>query len=474
MITISRRQARRLRGLFRRSVLGIGQRGPTIPPLVFRAEGSQLRAQHRYNGLAVKHSEPGVFGPQEAIALPLDALADVEGKDDSPVVLEAVAPDRTVVRWEDRGIPQCREYAVTPPEALAAFPEPPRSWTDLPGAVLDALAEATATGSDDSTRYALNCLQLGGASRQVVATDGRQLLVQGGFGFPWTGDVLVRRSPVFASKELPRDRPVSLGRTETHVVIRSGPWTLFLEVREARFPRIEQVVPDARGAATRLHLDGADAAFLLRSLDRLPGGDEPNAPATVDLNGAIAIRARENDSSPTTELILGRSWYSGPPVRLNSNRAYLARALRLGFTTVEVVDADTPLVCRDGDRVYAWQPLSKDSALAPSDDAVRIESVTYHPDAAVRRDGPPKARIVVREPSKPVEDGSRLAAPEAAAPTGLAALIREAEALHETLSDARSRTGRLVVALRRQRRRERLVSTTLASLKALKLQDVAE
>ena len=56
---------------------------------------------------------------------------------------------------------------------------------------------------------------------------------------------------------------------------------------------------------------------------------------------------------------------------------------------------------------------------------------------------------------------------------GLAALIREAEALHEALSDAKARTGRLVVALRRYRRRERLVSTTLASLKALKLQDVA-
>ena len=57
---------------------------------------------------------------------------------------------------------------------------------------------------------------------------------------------------------------------------------------------------------------------------------------------------------------------------------------------------------------------------------------------------------------------------------GLAALIQESEALHEVLADARTRSGRLTVALRRYRRRERLVSTTLASLKALKLQDVAE
>ena len=58
-------------------------------------------------------------------------------------------------------------------------------------------------------------------------------------------------------------------------------------------------------------------------------------------------------------------------------------------------------------------------------------------------------------------------------PGGLAALIQEAEALHEALTDARARAGRLIVALRRYRSRERLVSSTLASLKALKLQEVA-
>ena len=62
---------------------------------------------------------------------------------------------------------------------------------------------------------------------------------------------------------------------------------------------------------------------------------------------------------------------------------------------------------------------------------------------------------------------------EGPGPGGLAALIQEAEALHEALTDARARSGRLIVTLRRYRRRERLVSTTLASLKALKLQDVA-
>ncbi|HEX4181697.1 MAG TPA: hypothetical protein VHY34_00365 [Caulobacteraceae bacterium] len=45
--------------------------------------------------------------------------------------------------------------------------------------------------------------------------------------------------------------------------------------------------------------------------------------------------------------------------------------------------------------------------------------------------------------------------------------------LHEALGEAKARAGRLVAALRRQRRREQLVASTIASLKALKLQDVA-
>src|SRR3954453_6570978 len=98
MITLTRRQARRLRGVFRRSVLGIAHKGRAVPPLVFHAGGTQLRAHHRYQGLAVEHVEPGEFPPERTIALPLDALADFEGRDESPVALEAASPERTVAR----------------------------------------------------------------------------------------------------------------------------------------------------------------------------------------------------------------------------------------------------------------------------------------------------------------------------------------------------------------------------------------
>ena len=105
MITITRQMARRLRAVFRRSVLGIHHKG-AIPPLVLHAEGRQLRAQYRYDDLAVEYVEPGGPRQLDSVPVPLEALADVEGRDDSPVEIESLEPDRTVVRWRDRGIPR--------------------------------------------------------------------------------------------------------------------------------------------------------------------------------------------------------------------------------------------------------------------------------------------------------------------------------------------------------------------------------
>jgi hypothetical protein len=63
--------------------------------------------------------------------------------------------------------------------------------------------------------------------------------------------------------------------------------------------------------------------------------------------------------------------------------------------------------------------------------------------------------------------------PAAGAAPGLSGLIAEADALHAALGDARARAAKLAGALRRYRRRERLVASTLASLRELKLAEAA-
>ena len=75
MITLTRRMARRLRGVLRRSALGIARTGP-IAPLILEADGGRLRLCHRHGGLAVEPTSPCPRADSGSVAIPLEALAD--------------------------------------------------------------------------------------------------------------------------------------------------------------------------------------------------------------------------------------------------------------------------------------------------------------------------------------------------------------------------------------------------------------
>ena len=234
---------------------------------------------------------------------------------------------------------------------------------------------------------------------------------------------------------------MEVGRTDTHVVLRAGPWTAWLAIQEGRFPHVDQVIPAAGSAATRLRLDPADAAFLADALGRLPGGDFTNAPVTVDCNGVVAVRARGEGEDRPTELVLARSGYAWAPARLCVNRDFLARALRLGLGEPEIGGPEDPVAGRGGGRVYAFQPLPRDGAIGPTEDALRIESGPAPPPVpATGAGGPTKARTPVSErPSRPrPEHPGNGPADTPAGGASLAPLIQEAVALHDSLGAARA------------------------------------
>jgi hypothetical protein len=73
------------------------------------------------------------------------------------------------------------------------------------------LADASSSAARESVRYAVSNIQLRGRPGEIIATDGRQLLLQSGFKFPFTDDVLVPSSTVFGCKELDGGGEVSIG-----------------------------------------------------------------------------------------------------------------------------------------------------------------------------------------------------------------------------------------------------------------------
>ena len=348
--------------------------------------------------------------------------------------------------------------------------------------MLSALAEASATCTGDNARYALDCIQLQGTADRIIATDSRQLVIRSGCGLPWNDDLLIRRSPVFACKACAGEQSIRIGKTDTHVVLRIGPWTTFHEIqKDARFPRVEDAIPEDRAVSTRIRLDPDDARFLQSALGRLPGSEELNTPATIEMNGKVVVRAKGAEQTQVTELVLNRSGYTGPVIRINSNREFLSRAsLRFGFSEIGITGVESPIVCRNDHRIYAWQPLGGDAALEPSEKVLRIESSAATTVVKQERTQPRTARSIMsdrvrpngQEPSiQPSDNGHTTSGNPG---NGVTTLIKDAEELHATLTEARLSLARLITGLRRHRKQSRLLSETLKSLRHLKLTENVE
>src|SRR5207244_13070937 len=101
-----------------------------------------------------------------------------------------------------------------------------------------------------------------------------------------------------------------------------------------------------------------------------------DSPITIDCKGQIAIRAKGPDDVVTTELVLSRSQVTGGSTRLMTNRKYLERAIDLGFSDLQVVDPNSPIICEDGERPYFWIGLGDQGALPRARNCIRIDSAT--------------------------------------------------------------------------------------------------
>jgi hypothetical protein len=337
------------------------------------------------------------------------------------------------------------------------------------GSVLADINEAMEVCASDQVRFALSCVQLRGSKGQVVGSDGRQLLVVRGLSFPWPDDVLVPATRVFAAKIFTEAPTVEMVRTDDRVVVRAGPWTIWLAIEKAgRYPNVDSVIP--KGAATtRITLASEDAEFLLRALPRLPAGNSDMEPVTVHANGQVVVRGR-SDTSPLTELILSHSQTEGRETRSAASRAYLLRVARLGLCNIRFAGDNTPVVCEDDRHIYVWQPLDGTAVLRPADDAIRIESAAAGEpiSAAAKHDPRPSANLPRKDPMSNKSETIRPDEPAIEmSDEALGDPIQEAETLRSRIRELLVDVGGVVRALKRQRRQAKLVRSTLASLKSL-------
>jgi hypothetical protein len=469
LISITRFQARQLRAVFRRAGIGkvhggFGQRA------LFLASDGTLRIRGLSSNVAIEYQTAHQGGSIEAL-LPLDLLAACEGSRPDPVQLDFSTADKVTASWTDKRVPVVLDFATSAPDdKLPPFPPLPDTFaTDQPD-LWSALQEAASTTDQQPHRFALSCIQLCGTAGKIAATDGQQALVQSGFTFPWTEDLLVPASGIFGCRELPGDQPIQVGKTEDWVTFKTGAWAISLKLeKDARFPDVTRHISDPSGAASHLRIADSDGDFLNDALPRLPCEDNTNCPITLDLNGQVLIRGKAADQSRATELALSNSRLDGDPSTVNSNREYLLRALRLGFRDVHLYGRDQPVLCDDGRRQYVFALLNPESPIPSSPDLIRIASiqrqtgdVSGHPQPR-RRTTPVSAPTTQSPPTGEKTATKPKRSPASKRPSP----IEQAIAFRDALRAAVVQANELIRSLKQQKREARLVQTTLASLRQL-------
>lgn len=342
MLTLTRLEAWRIRSVFRQA-LGLRQKYHAVV-VVLSGTAERLQVQAATEFLIASVTFAGAQ-PAETIAVPWDLLRDCEGRRDDPVSIERIPDGRVSASFEDHGVPVVKWYdPLEAPAAVAGFPTLPEECRDNYPELLTALQNASEISSDSPTRHALDHLRLRGSEGSISATDGRHLLHQTGFEFLWQEDVLVPRMPVFGHSELQGYKTISIGKQGDWGTLLIGPWTFGLKCNQDRFPNIEDNLRRPDTALASLSIAEPDAKFLADVLPRLPSPDPVYNPVILELNGSIAFRARPEEMGKPTEVVLRQSSWTGSDVRINSDRRFLANALRCGLRELNIF---TPLDCRE-------------------------------------------------------------------------------------------------------------------------------
>ena len=280
----------------------------------------------------------------------------------------------------------------------------------------------------------------------------------------WDAEVLLPSSRVYPAKELRESDSVQLGFRDQWLTMTVGNFTIQWKSFDGRFPKVENIIPQTAAITSWLELDAQDAAFVTKRIDDMPGEKDQHRPVTLELNGHVALRSADKTGDNAAELLLANSRYTGTEVRVTMTRDFLKHALSMGLNRIGFDTHERPMLAVDGNRRYVWMPLTSDPIL-------RTEATTIVSSAEVRSQMPVKTRLKPILPTTQERVPVLATATKTVKPNAVSTEDRspldEAEALRETLRNSLGQVNTLVRSLKHQLRQNRMLRSTLASLKRL-------
>jgi hypothetical protein len=461
MLSFPRAAVRAFRAVVHKGIAGRARE--PAPPLVLIPERDAVTMLAHLPSIVIAYRVPTEQAGSVSMIVPMAAFSAVAGAGQELISIEPKSKLRAELRWNDRGQPRTQVLELERFTTAHERPSEPSTLLPVASEFLDAMHEAGRTTGNANDRYAFDRIQLKGRSGEVIATDGKQAYLHGGFRLPYKEELLVPALPIFGSVELRKETEIAVGRTTTHCVVRIGPWTLFLVLDTlGRFPDVAAVIPKP-ASTTILELDEADALELFAALPKLPGAKDKQQPITLDLVAGqhAVVRARAEDTSKVAELILARSDVSKESLRIALDRSFLERAIRLGCRTFQAISSERPVVATNGSLTLITGPLDPSMIAEPCGETLhkptRALAIAAAPAA---ESNPPVSLAPVNIPSEPL---APMQTPLAVDP------LAEAEALGEIFVEAGQRLAKLVGWLNARRREPRALARAWTRLQSLSL-----
>lgn len=375
MITLSRALAKRLVSLFTKT-LGLKRYAMTRQAVKFMVDPAGLTIESATATHAVRYRDPLYRGESQEWEAPFEAIQVLAKSGATNGEFSLRGEGEIALRVIEKTIP--REEGFSQPDIVLTAPPSPEDGYILPLTARKALIAAFETTDPEHVgRFALSRVQLKGSKGSVIATDGRQLLIQTGLHWPFEADLLLANyRKLFASADFP-EGPIECCKTDRYLVFCSTNWEFFLPIEPSQaYPRVEDVIPGDDQAVATLEVSHGDAKYLREVLPLLPFDEmDGYRPVTIELNGKIFVRASSVKSPAGIEVILRNSERSGVDLLCAMQRGHLQRALDLGLRRFQFFGGDhAPVVVRQGDTTYCWAAFDKSAVVTGSAHAEVRES----------------------------------------------------------------------------------------------------
>lgn len=389
--------------------------------------------------------------PPLTLVLPLEDLANVarSGGAEGAIEIEPFDDGNATLRFQLGGQPVEHRCETRPPEEFPSLPDIAGDSVPLPPQVCAALHDALTCASTDSARRVLNgaCVDVSQpGAHHIVATDGRHLFSANSFRLPLQESVIIPDHKFLGWKGFQQDGEWRLrtGRAETSgaplIELSSGRWRFVARGIDGTFPNWRQVIPETGAFKTAVTLPPDAVEPLTQSVQRLPVPVR-DLHQTVGLevaDGAFRLLGRSRPDMDWTRLRVDAAEVRGPAVTVLLDRTYLLKALRLGLTRIELIDAVSPVQFSQGGRILIAMPLRAPVPTpAPEPVPEPAQASEPKPEPTPNPPSPPAAQAdPTTEPATGRSTLERALDQIEALRSGLRELLQRLTPLHDSLRQA--------------------------------------